>query len=116
VFGENPHRLIVPEKVSGDFLGGKYLVVSGGIQIHQEVAVFATESDWCARARPVDDATLAVFRIKVDSDFAGSRPTTPAATNLEVVNSRDIHGHFDVSLFPQRRCVNLYSVRHVADS
>src|ERR1019366_4788362 len=84
----------------------------GGIQMNQGVAVITTESDWCARAGPIDDATLAIVGIKVDSNFAGSGPAAPAATNLEVVNSRDIHGHFDVSLFPQRRCVNLDLVHH----
>jgi hypothetical protein len=29
VFGENPHKLIVPEEVSGDLLDGKNLVVRG---------------------------------------------------------------------------------------
>ena len=71
MFGETPHGLIVPEEFGGDLLGGKNLVIRGGIQVNQEVAVLAMEPDWSARARPLDDATLAIVRIKVDAESNG---------------------------------------------
>jgi hypothetical protein len=103
MFGKNPHELIVPKKIRSDLLGGMNLVISGGIQVNQEIAILAIEPNWQTRPRPVDDAAPAIVGIKIDADFVGSGPAAPAATNLEVVNARDIHGYFDVSLVTQRR-------------
>jgi hypothetical protein len=80
--------LVVPEKVSGDFFGRKYLIFGGTIQVNHKISVFTTKLDRFAGARPVDDATSAVVCVQIDSNFAGSGPPTTAATDLEVVNSR----------------------------
>jgi len=88
-----PSLLVITEELGLHFSGGKYLILGGSIEVNHKITIFTTELDRFARAGPIDDATLAILRIQVDSNVVGSRPPTTTATDLKVVNPRHLYVH-----------------------